>query len=296
MKKFLSVFTVLLTKVLFVIIKFMPRMAITPLSKIIGFLFYITKFRAKVIKKNWEYIFDKEITKDELKKIFVHTSRIFIETLYFFTSNPNKVLDFFRYKETEKPLKDVVHEDSVFITMHYANWEVVGCYLGCNYRPFYPIYKKLANKYFENLMLEVRNKFYMFPIESKKIVKAMKKDPDKLYAFIIDQNLRQGNYYNFLGKDTLITDVPIKLSLKSQKKIIYGYPVRDENGNFYIESQVIETKDLENTQENIDKIMNEICQFFSAQIKKDPIQWYGWLHKFWKSTPENENGGIYKRG
>jgi len=282
-----------MVKFLFIILTFMPRIVITPISQILGFIFYILKLKTKVIKKNWSYIFSKEITEPEIRKIYIHTIRIFIETLFLFTHNNKKVLSFFNHSNNEKIIEENVYDNSVFITMHYANWEVIGCYLAVKYCPFYPIYKKISNKYFENLMLEIRNKFNMYPIESRQIIKKMKKEPDKLYAFIIDQNLRQGRYYNFLGRKTLITDVPVKLSLKTNKKLIIGYPIRDKKGSFTINSKIIETKNLENTQENIDNIMNEICEYFSQAIQKDPFQWFGWLHKFWKTTPENENGGIY---
>ena len=294
MKKILSILSVLIVKILFLVLTIMPRAAITPISILLGQLFYSLKLKKKVIKRNWLFIFNKEITNKELKKIYTNTTRNFVETLYLFTSDSKKVLNFVNYTETEKAVRDNVNDNAVFITMHYANWEVVGCYLAIKYTAFYPIYKKISNPYFEKLMLDVRKKFNMFPIESKKIVKMMRREPEKLYAFIIDQNLRQGNYYKFLDKDTLITDVPVKLSLKTGKNIIYGYPIRDKKGNFTINSKLIKTEGIESSQENIDKIMNEICEHFSQAIKNDPFQWFGWLHKFWKTTPDNVKGGIYK--
>lgn len=274
-------------------ISFLPRPLLKYFASFLATIVHIIGFRKNVVKKNWFHVYENEITPPLLKKIYFHTAYTFIETLWLYSRNKNEVLSLVEKENFDEnsSIANFQNENPVFITAHISNWELTGLYLASKYNGFYPAYKKASNPYSEKFLFSVREKFGMFPVLSKLIIKKMAREPDKTYAFLIDQYLGQGIFVNFLNKSSLITDVPVKMAVKLKKPIYFGAGIRDNNFKYIVRYKKLTYNEYMN--KTVKEIVEEINVFLSDIIFESPHLWFGWFHKFWKKTSENSKGGIY---
>ena len=174
----------------------------------------------------------------------------------------------------------------VFISGHFANFEIMAMKLHQQNIKLAAIFRPL-NNFFLNPMMEYLRRKYICPVQIKK-GKAGVKEMLKKYkegfsiALMIDQRVSEGIKVNFFEKPALTTTIPAQLVLRFNCKIVPIYCERIDNVKFKITiNQPLEFDNLENNSQNIEYITLKLNNILEKMIKQNPGQWI-WSHNRWR--------------
>ena len=255
--------------------------------KLFSFLFLLLgpTFKSKKIINNNLNIFSKKQPALNKEKIIFNMwknyGKTFIE--YAFLNHlRNNVSNIIVTGETN--LLEATQKDKpvIFISGHFANFEMMSMVISKKKIPLAIIYRPL-NNIFLNPLMEFLRKKYICPHQIKKGINGVRDAIDFIkkkhsIALMIDQRVSEGEKINFFDEIALTTTFPAQLSNKFNLDIIPVYIERDENDNFKIEFQkIIKAKDFQNKLE----LTKELNRILEKMIIRNPGQWI-WTHNRWK--------------
>ena len=255
--------------------------------KLFSNLFYLLGplFKSKkIVKKNLDIFSDKMSImhkKDIINNMWKNYGKTFIEYIF---------LDYFRKKNNhisiigEENLLDNNSKNKpvIFISGHFANFELMSMEITKKQIPLATIYRPL-NNIFLNPLIEYLRKKYICRNQIKKGLNGVRETIEYLkknisIALMIDQRVSEGEKINFFGKTALTTTLPAQLSIKFNIDIIPVYIERDKNDQFKLEFQKrILPKNFKNKLE----LTEELNKVLEKMILRNPNQWI-WTHNRWK--------------
>lgn len=259
-------------------------------SDVVYFLLYkVIQYRVKTVRYNLQLTFphlsDAE-RKEIEQKFYHHLCDLFLEMVKTITISAKELDRRFVFTNIEL-MKEYERKGKSIVLMlpHYGNWEWIislGKYL--NYKGF-GIYKKLANKYFDQLIRDIRSKFNAELVSTHQTTGVIRENQSKnlhgVYLFLSDQSpaLRANLHWEkFMGIEVPVHMGAEALSRKLDMNILYIKISKVKRG--YYEATFSEiTDDIKNepkyrpTRLFLDKV--------EAQIKEAP-EYYFWTHKRWK--------------
>ena len=258
-------------------------------SNIGGKLFEIIGpfFRSKkIIKKNLQiaipHIDIKKINQIT-KLMWNNYGRVFAEYMFIKDFRINKLGSNIQVegKEILDNLK-MKNESAVFISGHFANFELMAMFLEKNGLNLCAVYRPLNNIFINQIMEKIRKK-YICKNQVKKGIGGMKNlinliKQDFSIALMIDQRVSEGIESKFFNKDAYTTTVPGQLVKKFNMPIIPVHIERFEDVNFKIKIHKPIYYGPETSVENITDNLNEILE---DMIRINPDQWI-WSHNRWK--------------
>lgn len=178
---------------------------------------------------------------------------------------------------------------TVFISGHFANFELMAMELEKNNANIAAIYRPLNNKFLNPIMEYWRKKF-ICPNQIPKNIPGTKNDGTRQFikaaqnnkniAVMVDQSITQGKKINFFNHQAYTTLIPAQLFLKYNYQIIPIHIERIQNHNFTM--TVYPPMHLDKTTDNEISITKKINQIIESMIIKNPGQWI-WTHNRWKS-------------
>jgi Kdo2-lipid IVA lauroyltransferase/acyltransferase len=261
-------------------------LGITISRKIFSFLFsFLGPFfkSNKVIKNNLKN-FSQNISELKQKEItnnmWKNYGMTFIEYIF---------LDFF-HKESqveisgETKLITTTDDDKpiIFISGHFANFELMSMEITKKNKNLATIYRPL-NNFFLNPFMEYLRKKYICKNQIKKGINGVREAIEYIkkrhsIALMIDQRVSEGEEVIFFGKPALTTTLPAQLATKYNLKIIPVFIERTNNNKFKIEFQ----KEIDpNNFKNKLELSQELNSIIEKMIVKNPNQWI-WTHNRWK--------------
>ena len=178
------------------------------------------------------------------------------------------------------------NEPVVFVSGHFANFELMAMRLYDEGIKLAAIYRPLNNKFLNPIMEYLRKK-YICPNQIKKGKAGLKELLDKCnnnysIALMIDQRVSEGIKINLFNKPTFTTTIPAQLALRYKYKIIPIDIERLNGSNFQMSiNNPINFNDLENNKKNIEIITIKLNKILEKMISKNPGQWI-WSHSKWK--------------
>ena len=238
----------------------------------------------KIIKKNFN------IFSNSIKKINEDNISDSMWKNYGMTFAEYAFLDQFKKKNShikingEDNLRQVAETGKpvIFISGHFANFELMSMEITKRDIPLATIYRPL-NNIFLNPFMEYLRKKYICQNQIKKgingvrdAIKFVKKKHS--IALMIDQRVSEGEKVNFFNTPALTTTLPAQLSTKFDMDIIPVFIERDENNNFILEFSKKINLEPFNDKLSLTKKLNEILE---DMIVKNPNQWI-WTHNRWK--------------
>ena len=258
-------------------------------SNIGGKLFEIIGpfFRSKkIIKKNLQiaipHIDIKKINQIT-KLMWNNYGRVFAEYMFIKDFRINKLGSNIQVegKEILDNLK-MKNESAVFISGHFANFELMAMFLEKNGLNLCAVYRPLNNIFINQIMEKIRKK-YICKNQVKKGIGGMKNlinliKQDFSVALMIDQRVSEGIKSKFFNKDAYTTTVPGQLVKKFNMPIIPVHIERFDNVNFKIKIHKPIYYASETSVESITRNLNEILE---DMIRINPEQWI-WSHNRWK--------------
>ena len=252
-------------------------------------LYYIIGYRKKVVTENLKLVFpdksEKEITRIK-KKFYKHLCDMFLEMTKTMSISKKELKKRFKVKNIEE-LERLESLDRSILMMygHYASWEwSLELQNHTKYNGF-GVYKKLANKYFDKLVRDIRSKYGTSLITTKETISIINKNEKQgvksIIAFLSDQSprLTKEVYWNeFMGINVPCFTGAERLAKKLDLTTAYLKVTKVSRG-FY-EAEIItlaeNSKDY-NNYELTDMFLNEV----EKQIYEVP-EYYFWTHKRWK--------------
>lgn len=258
-------------------------------------LYKIVRYRVKTVRANLKLTLTHlsfEERKNVEKKFYKHLCDLFLEMIKTMTISKEELNKHFIYTNIELIKSYEAKGKSIIIMLpHYANWEwIINLQSSFNNQGF-AVYKKLANKYFNKLFVDIRSRFGAELISTVETTSRIKNNElsslKGTYLFLSDQTppLR-GNLHweSFLGVDVPIHMGAEALARKFDMNILY-LQLDKINRGYYTATFSEITDDVRNTEKYfptrifLDKI--------EAQVKYKP-ELYFWTHKRWKHQGRKE--------
>ena len=232
----------------------------------------LINFSRKVVNVN-----KKNITND----MWINYGKTFIEYIF---------LDVFQKKNShmqlinEEILLQISEEKKpvIFISGHFANFELMSMEITKNNIQLATIYRPL-NNFFLNPFMEYLRKKYVCKNQIKKGINGVRESIEYIkknysIALMIDQRVSEGEKIDFFNIPAFTSTLPAQLAMKFNLDIVPVYIERDQNDNF-----IIEFKNRINPSnfENKFILTKELNNVLEKMIIKNPNQWI-WTHDRWK--------------
>ena len=272
------------------IISILPFRILYILSDFVCFIVYrVIKYRKVTVRENLAIALPNLSDKERLvieKKFYSHLCDMFLEMIKTLSISKKEMDERFKftnlevYKDLEKKGKSIT-----LLCAHYASYEwVISMNSHITYKG-YGIYKKIANKYFDQLVHDIRSKFKAQLITTKETASTMAKNHAdavlSLYGFASDQSPKLDKavyWHNFMGINTPIHVGAEMLSKRYKLNVIFLKTKKIKRGYYegtfsVMTENISETKRYEITKDYISRV--------EEQIYEAP-EFYLWTHKRWK--------------
>ena len=189
-----------------------------------------------------------------------------------------EILD--QIKSTKKP--------TVFISGHFANFELMAMELDRNNLNIAAIYRPLNNIFLKPLMEFWRKKYicnFQIPKKipgkegngTKALLKAVHNKNN--IAVMVDQAITQGTKINFFNEPAFTTSIPSQLALKYNYQIV---PISIKRlDKYYFKMKILNPIPIDPNNDNEQTIGVKINQEMEKIILANPGQWI-WTHNRWK--------------
>lgn len=267
-----------------------PKFILYGISDILFFvLYYVMKYRKKVVFKNLKNAFpeksEKEIKKIALK-FYHHLSDVLVENVALIKMSKKRIQKLIQYEETtlgEELLKK--NKNIIGVAGHYGNWEVYFTLPQVIPHTVLGVYKPLNNKFFDKEFYKMRSKFDAVPIPMsdsfKLAIDYYRNNKPFFLGLVADQRppKRGGHYWTkFLNQETAIFLGPEKIARKLNTTVVFIYHEKIKRGKYVIKFETLfenaaDTKDYEITETHL--------RFLEKQINENPEYWL-WSHNRWK--------------
>tara|TARA_E500000178_G_C16847326_1_gene673463 strand:- start:14 stop:871 length:858 start_codon:yes stop_codon:yes gene_type:complete len=269
----------------FLLIGFILQLKIS--RKLFGYIFLfigpMIKSK-KIIKNNFRICSTKISNFDEskiIKNMWKNYGMTFIEYIFlsdFRKSNSHVVVK----GEENLSLINDQGKPVIFVSGHFANFELMSMEITKRKIPLATIYRPLNNLFLNPLMEYLRKK-YVCKNQIKKgingvrdAIKYIKKKHS--IALMIDQRVSEGERINLFNVPALTTTLPAQISTKYDIDIIPVYIERQKDNNFQIEfMRRIKPKNFTSKIQ----LTEELNIVLEEMIKRNPNQWI-WTHNRWK--------------
>ena len=229
--------------------------------------------------------FSKNMSKEAQMKIISNMwsnyGMTFIEYIFLgnFQKNQSHIII-----EGEEILDKIIlnNKPVVFISGHFANFELMSMEITKKKINLATIYRPL-NNFFLNPFMEYLRKKYVCKNQIKKGrsgVKEAIKYINKKYsiALMIDQRVSEGEKIKFFNEDALTTTLPAQLALKYNLDLVPIFIERDNNNKFKMKVYEPLKSSFFKNKKDLSKKLNGILE---QMIIKNPHQWI-WTHNRWK--------------
>ena len=237
----------------------------------------------KIIDKNL-LIFEKNISVLDSAKIkkemWENYGKTFIE--YIFLKKFRSSRDHVEIKGIENLTPSIQNKPVIFISGHFANFELMSMEITKKNINLATIYRPL-NNFFLNPFMEYLRKKYVCKNQIKKGIGGVREAIDYIkkkhsIALMIDQRVSEGENVPLFGKPALTTTLPAQLSLKFNLAIIPVLIKRKKDENFKIE--FMKKINPENFKDKL-QLTKKINETLEELIVKNSSQWI-WTHNRWK--------------
>lgn len=231
------------------------------------------------IKPNANFL-EKEII---INKMWSNYGKTFIEYVY---------LNLFKKKSNhlkinnKKVIDEILKKNKpvVFISGHFANYELMSMELTKANIKLATIYRPL-NNIFLNPFMEYLRKTFVCENQIKKGLNGVKEALDFMkdgysIALMVDQRVGEGPRVKFFDGNAHTTTLPAQLSTRFNCDIVPIYITRNYDDNFELE--ILDPIEIsENIKGNKELITKKINEIIEKLILRDPSQWI-LTHNRWK--------------
>jgi KDO2-lipid IV(A) lauroyltransferase len=262
-----------------------------------GIMFYLVKYRRKVVMSNLLIAFPEKTEKERLRiaKSFYHNlTDTFIETIKFLHWNIRDV-----EKRFEADLSGIEQAYSTgrpihLLGMHNMNWEYVNWGLVKKSKvPFLGIYLPVINKAMDKIIYNMRSKYgtILIPATEFKTTYLKYIEQPHLMASAADQspgNPNNAYWINFFGKPTAFIKGAERGAVAINASIVFAHFYKTKRGHYRIDTRFI-TGDAATMKEG--QMTKAFAEYVEEAIRSQPSN-YLWSHRRWKHEWKPEYGAV----
>lgn len=275
----------------------LPMSVLYILSDILYFpVYYIVKYRRKVVKKNLRKSFPEKSKKELLdieRQFYRHFCDYFVETIKLLHITDKEIKERITFENIELVNELMQDGNSAIMYLgHYGNWEWVPS-ITLNFEEdtlLGQIYRPLKNKAFDRIFLKIRSRFGSISIPKnntlRSIVQYKKSGQKVLIGFMSDQTPAWNNIHywtKFLNQDTPVFTGVERIAKQTGFSITYLDIKKIARGKYSCEVKLISANPKEEPEFAItEKYIREM----EKTILRNPAYWL-WTHKRWKHKKEN---------
>lgn len=264
-------------------------------SDCICFLVYrVIGYRKKTVRANIALTLPHLTTQEQRKierKFYSHMCDLFLEMIKTLTITKSEIQKRFQFTNLELFHEyELKNKSIILFYAHYASYEwsiALGTHI--NIKGF-GIYKKIQNKYFDNLVKKIRSRFDAVLIDTKKTVKEVVENEEKgikgVYGFISDQNPKPNKaqlWDKFMGYTVPIHTGGEMLARKLDMNVLYMKIEKVKRGH-YLATFIPLSDNIQNEPEF--EVSRKFIKEVEKQIYEAP-EFYLWTHKRWKHKKES---------
>jgi KDO2-lipid IV(A) lauroyltransferase len=252
-------------------------------------VYYIIGYRKKTVRENLALALPHLSEKERLsieKKSFRHMCDMFLEMIKTMSISEKEINKRFKftnlddYLELEKKQKSVA-----LICAHYASYEwVISMNNQIKYQGF-AIYKRIANRYFDELVRKIRSKFRATLITTKETIPTIRQNAKNgklgIYGFASDQSPKLSSVFHwnsFMGIEVPVHTGAEMLAKKYNMNVVF-LKVKKVKRGFYEASFAAIYEDVAQIPNY--EITDAFLKLVEKQIHEAP-EFYLWTHKRWK--------------
>jgi KDO2-lipid IV(A) lauroyltransferase len=252
-------------------------------------VYYVIGYRKKTVKENLALAFPHLSDQDRLeieKKSYHHLCDMFLEMIKTMTISAAEMNKRFVVTNIElvKEFEDK-GKSTVLLASHYASWEWL---LTINEKTKFKgigVYKKIANKYFDKLIRDIRSKYNAELVETKDTIPLIAKNQKNgvltMYGLASDQSpkLNRAFYWDkFMGVEVPVHTGAEMLAKRYDLNVLF-VKVKKVKRGFY-EATFIPITENPRAIPSFG-ITIEYLKEVEKQIQEAP-EFYFWTHKRWK--------------
>lgn len=252
-------------------------------------LFYIIGYRKQVVKSNLELVFPNKSKKEIAlitKKFYHHLCDMILEAIKSMTISENEMKKRFTFSNVEL-LQEIESNGKSIALMcaHYGSWEWIFILQSYMNNKGYAVYKRLANRHFDNLTKRIRAKYNSYLITTKEtiptLLKAKRNNQLTICGFVSDQSpkLNKALHWNhFMGINVPVHTGAEMLAKRLDMAVVF-FKVKRLKRGFY--ETTFETITLNPKTYKDYEITDAFLKLVEQQIYEAP-EYYLWTHKRWK--------------
>jgi Kdo2-lipid IVA lauroyltransferase/acyltransferase len=256
--------------------------------KVYVLLYYIIKYRRKVVYANLTKAFPEKSEKEiEIlaKKFYKHLADIFIESIKGFSMSHKEIVRRHRIVNMEILDGHIKNGQTVIlIGGHYGNWEWGSMSGGLQSPiPLIIFYKPISNKYIDDFMIRSRSRCGTMLSSIAKTYQAFKNQEStpSFFLLIADQSpsrIDRAYWVNFLGIETAFLHGPEQYARKFNYPVFF-VDIKRVKRSFYELELVPITEHPEDLPEG--EITARAAKLLETRIITAPEFWL-WSHRRWK--------------
>ncbi len=270
----------------FYILSLLPFWIIFGLAQISYFLlFVVIGYRKKVVYENLKNSFPHKSELEihlEAKRFYRHFCEIFIESVKLLTISRKQMKKRYSFKNIELLEEFYSQKKSIILyAAHFGNWEwMASLQLHTKYQ-MYSFYQKQSNKYFNDFMIQIRERFGNICVESQsgfKVLLKNSREKNLTITYVIgDQSpMSKSSMYwtDFLNQETAFLVGSDKMAKKCNQQLIYPHITQKKKGYYELEFKIIPMNSEIEPIETYSKLLEK-------NIQEQPELWL-WSHRRWK--------------
>lgn len=246
-------------------------------------------YRKKTVRENMALALPHLSAEERLvleKKFYHHMCDLFLEMVKTLTISPKEMDKRFKINNIELVKEfENIGKSTVLLTSHYGSWEWLMTIN--NQTKFYGVgvYKKITNKYFDQLIRNIRSKFNAELVETRHTIPLIQENEKTgklcMYGLVSDQSPklnRAFHWYKFMGIEVPVHTGAEMLAKRYDLSVLF-VDVKKVKRGYYEATFVNITEDATTIPDF------EITERFLKLVEKqilDAPEFYLWTHKRWK--------------
>lgn len=251
-------------------------------------VYYIARYRRKIVEKNLRLSFPEknESERKQIEKRFYHQfADLFVESIYGYSITDQEIRERLVFHNDEAFNEAIkAHGGAMAMLAHLGTWEWVADYgrrvLEQNMLLLI-VYRRLKNRYFDRLMLDIRAQRQGECVEKdvllRKMVQMRTDGRLPIYGMLADQKPSPRNAHvwtTFLNQETAFLDGSEVLGKRFGYPCFYAYIRSPKRGYYDVTFMPIDEKSGVS-------ITEQYARLLEANIREQPHLWL-WTHNRWK--------------
>ena len=292
-KKIQHVFEYLFVRAFHLLVKITPDKLREPFANgLAGVARLLTPSRVEIARKNLQLVFS-ESSDEEIKPIIRGVYRNIARNAFDIVDAPRAfgkiVIPAHSAGHLER-VREILSQRRpvVFATGHVGNWEILGQYIGCEFKECRFVAQEQSNKFIDRYVNELRiaqmenNKIIHSHAAARELPKALKRGAP--IFLVADQDAgKDGIVVDFMGTRASYHRGIASFAYHYKAPLVPIFLIRSGGKMTLMIPAIVEPNVATAREVEIERLVSVFSEQLGAVVQRYPDQWL-WTHRRWKST------------